>query len=447
MLFDTNILPFRKGVYLVGGCVRDLLLGSRPSDYDLAVSNYNPARFAQQTAEKLSARVINLGKKGRDMFRVICPDYNLDISATYHNDILRDLKNRDFTLNSIAFDTNAKELVDVTGGVNDLNRKVIRMTSDSIFHNDPIRLLRAFRISANCSFVIEPETLGLIRRQSHLIHDTAPERIREEWFKILAHIDSHPTLSAMLETGLFFEMFPEAKQFRETPPDKSPPVDSSMDMLTNYQDLEKILEHPILPGDTAENPVIRSFHSKKKVLIKFALLLQHMGKPRDEDTGERKPPSGTDFPGHVLRRLKLSNREAAYLYRMVQFQDEPLKLFLLKTRDPLTSIHLIRFFMKCDEYAPDLLFLSLMKDKRKNIGEGNEFSEFVLNSLQSDYSAFKRRQLEPRLISGNDLQNIFRLDPSPAFKRILQQLEERRLAGEIQNKTEALHLVHSLLEQ
>ena len=106
----SGIMPKGKGAYIVGGSVRDLLLGQTPVDYDIAVYE-NPKYFAQRVAEKTSGRLVELGKPGQVLFRVVSKNYVYDISPITGNSIEEDLLNRDFTINALAWDLSLKRVI------------------------------------------------------------------------------------------------------------------------------------------------------------------------------------------------------------------------------------------------------------------------------------------------------------------------------------------------
>ena len=113
--FDIEIFPEKPGVYVVGGTIRDLLCGRKPFDYDLAVSQ-DAEVFAKRLADKTSGHVVELGKHGYKMMRVVTGDHFFDIMPLSGNDIFSDLRNRDFTINAMAVEVSSGNLVDPLGG-------------------------------------------------------------------------------------------------------------------------------------------------------------------------------------------------------------------------------------------------------------------------------------------------------------------------------------------
>ncbi|MBW2589648.1 MAG: CCA tRNA nucleotidyltransferase, partial [Deltaproteobacteria bacterium] len=143
----SDITPYVKDAYLVGGSVRDLLLGKSPSDYDIAVIE-NPKKFAEKIAEKTSGRIVEMGKPGQMIFRVVSKNNIFDISSISGSFIDDDLFDRDFTINALAFDLSSGKIIDCMNSLQDIADRNIRMVSKAVFQKDPIRLIRAYRIGA-----------------------------------------------------------------------------------------------------------------------------------------------------------------------------------------------------------------------------------------------------------------------------------------------------------
>jgi poly(A) polymerase len=194
--FDINIFPDRKGVYIVGGSIRDLICDRTPFDYDVVVQG-DPASFAKRLASKTSGRLVELGKHEQTMRRVITRDLIFDIMPLNGTTIEEDLLQRDFTINAMAVAVSCGSLIDRLGGRQDLASKKIRMVFMDVFRKDPVRLIRAYRMAAAFDFSIDPDTRRILARDAHLISGSAGERVREEFFKILQCAGSHAYLADM----------------------------------------------------------------------------------------------------------------------------------------------------------------------------------------------------------------------------------------------------------
>lgn len=166
--FDSNIFPKTKGAYIIGGSIRDLLLGRTPADYDVAVLG-NPEKFANHVALQTNGHLVEMGKPGQMIIRVVAENHIVDISPVNGLTIEDDLNQRDFTINAMAYDLSTGKIIDVLGGLQDLEKKKVKMVSKQIFKKDPIRLLRAFRMGACLGFDIEPQTSSAIAREATII--------------------------------------------------------------------------------------------------------------------------------------------------------------------------------------------------------------------------------------------------------------------------------------
>ena len=190
--------------YVVGGSVRDLLLGRPALDTDIAVT-----AFARQLADRLAGSYVEIGKSGLTIHRVVVGDRIFDVSALHGAGIEQDLRRRDFTINAMAVDAATGNIIDCTGGRKDLQAGIIRMVSPSVFRSDPLRLLRAYRLAAGLSFDIDPATERAIADDAQRIGQSAGERIWAELQQILACRTSRVQLEQMQASGLLTAVFPE----------------------------------------------------------------------------------------------------------------------------------------------------------------------------------------------------------------------------------------------
>jgi putative nucleotidyltransferase with HDIG domain len=451
-IFEQDILPSVKGVFLVGGCVRDILLGLNPVDYDMVVVNKDPESFSREMAEKLSARVIQLGRNDNRIYRIMAKTGCFDISPAFGGHIHSDLLNRDYTLNAIGYSVELKEYTDVTGGIDDLNKKMIRKVSDDVFKKDPVRLLRGFRIAAGCGFTIEPGTLESIQRDVALIQSAAKERIKAEWFKLLAFPNSFYHVSAMAQTGLLFELFPELNALKDCGQNRYHAFNVWDHTLAAFEALEPLIHHSFQVPGLQDDLLSSHFRKDQRALLKYAMLLHDIGKPETKSAHEdgtihfyRHASTGAALTLKINTRLRASNREKDYIYEMVRHHNRPLQLFVLHARNSLRPKNIIRFFMDCRGLVPDLLLHSLADNRGKGLPGKVGYEDFVWNLLSTYFLDFKSLQDSPPPIQGNDLIERFNLSPSPLFKVILNRVKEAWFSGEIKNRNQALELVKKIL--
>jgi len=438
---DIKIIPKIKGAYIVGGSIRDIILGRFPFDYDIAVFG-NPEKFAKKIAVKKSDHIIGLGKKDHKIIRVISDNKIFDISSANGQTIEDDLLKRDFTINAMACSLSSGRIIDCAGGMKDIADKKIRMVSDTAFEKDPVRLIRAYRIGASLNFEIERNTVSFIRKNAKLIKNSAGERIRSEFLKILQTPESHHYISQMADTGLLFAIFPELGKLKGCFQNRFHQYDVFEHTMKAFYHLENILN----------NKITHSIDENTAPLLKFAILLHDTGKPlvkkADNDGnvhfyGHSK--KGAEITKGISSRLKLSTKEKYFIDFIIRNHIDPLHLFVAKSEGTLTNKGITRFFIKCGDNTPCLLLHSIADIKGKGDKANEEFIEFAKNMILKYFSEFMQRKKMPALITGNDLINKFGLSPSPLFKKIISKVEEARLSNQINTRQEALSLVKKIL--
>jgi tRNA nucleotidyltransferase/poly(A) polymerase len=446
--FDTKIFnkSLWKGAYIVGGSVRDRLLGRAPLDFDVAVFG-DAKRFAKRLATESNGHWVEMGKQGHGVYRVIVGKMILDVSPVNGATIEEDLKRRDFTINAMAYDIASKAFIDCVGGMQDLENQIIRMVSRSVFERDPVRLIRAYRMGAAFEFIIEPQTVSAIKTDAGLISNSAGERIRTELFKILETSTSHGHILQMADSGLLFAILPELSSLKGCTQNRYHRFDVFEHTLKAFYHLENILENPVAYFPALGDPQDKWAQKDRAGLLKYCMLLHDIGKPAVKtadrhgrvhfyDHGEKS----ADMAIRINQRLKLSNQAAEYTDFIIRNHILPLLLFTSHQHKNITRRAITRFFMKCGPRTPDLWLHALadIKGKGDEKDEKNPaFIEFARKMITYYYSEYKSQKEHPPLLSGKDLINTFGLKPSPLFKKILTGVEEARLSDSIHSRAEA----------
>lgn len=183
--------------YVVGGAIRDLLLGREPADADVA------CRDALAAARALDGRLVRLGD-GEELtaYRVVLPEHAYDFAELLDGELETDLARRDFTINAMAVDLARDVLIDPHGGQRDLAARVVRMVRASNFDDDPLRTLKGVRMAVKYGFAIEPATLEAIRARAPRILEVARERVVYELSVIFSANAFRRAVSLLRETGL-----------------------------------------------------------------------------------------------------------------------------------------------------------------------------------------------------------------------------------------------------
>jgi len=412
--------------YLVGGCVRDLLLGFEPKDYDLATaarpeqvqllfpgSVLVGAQFGVVLVREGSVQVEVATFRSDHEYQ----DGRRPMEVTFETDAKADVLRRDFTINALLLDPESGEVIDYVYGLADLAGHSVRAigNAERRFLEDHLRLLRAVRFAARLNFTIEAETLAAVRRNAARIGSVSAERVRDELSLMLTSANPRRAFELLDETGLLLEILPEVKALQgvEQPAEFHP----EGDVWTHTMIMLEGLDHP-------------------SVTLALGVLLHDIGKPA---TFERAPDR-IRFNGHVeegvriartiLHRLRYSNEQTEQVVALIanhmKFKDVPrmkestVKRFL---RQPLFDEHMALHRLDCLSSHGSLSNYEWLKQKQE------EVPPEVLKP-------------EP-LLSGTDLIAAG-YKPGPQFKDLLHAVEEAQLNGEILTPAEAMVLVQRL---
>jgi tRNA nucleotidyltransferase (CCA-adding enzyme) len=207
----------RTPIFLVGGAVRDSLLGRVVRDYDLAVpSPPKVLALALGAASWGKAFALSPGRVGLEVWRVAGKGLTIDIAGFEAPlSLEKDLRRRDFTVNALALDVASGAVMDPTGGLGDLSRGILRAVSKKNLLDDPLRILRAYRLAATHGFRLEPGTRALLRRLRRRLSRAAPERIHQELVHLWTSAEPLPALRAAAADGVLATAFllPSSRNF------------------------------------------------------------------------------------------------------------------------------------------------------------------------------------------------------------------------------------------
>jgi tRNA nucleotidyltransferase/poly(A) polymerase len=452
----SHIFPRTPGAYLVGGSIRDCLLGNPPTDYDVVVSE-NAEKYARQIASNLTGRMIKIGKPGQTIMRVVSQGIVVDISSLNGKTIADDLLKRDFSINAMAYDLSSKTLIDNVGGQTDLVKNTIRMLSPQAFVNDPLRLLRAYRLAACLNFAIESKTISAIERHAELIQHCASERIRDELFKMLSAEISYPCVSQMTDNGLLIQIFPEL--FKRSKglvgvPDSRHAIGQTLD---GYNRLEILLNdlYQVLPRSL--EPFFDQLDDSARALLKFSMLWHDIGTPPDhvgnkdsEHHTGRYATESAETAKNICRRLRFSNRHTEYIDLIIQNHARPFVLNSAYRNKSLANKTVVRFFISCGNQAPEVMVHALAQGygshAEKSV-ETQSFLEFMIYMLEDEYTRYMAKAATGPIINGHDLIYEFGLKPSPVFKQVLRFIEEERLSRLKMTRADALDLAKQFIAE
>lgn len=412
-----------------GGCVRDIILGREPSDYDIS-TDATPEQVQQLFRKSLPV--------GAQFGVVIVVEEDIQVEvATFRSDIgsadgrhparvefsaspEEDVRRRDFTINGLLLDPLDGKILDFVGGQADIKAHIVRAIGEPElrFEEDKLRMLRAVRFAARFGYAIEPRTFGAVRKLAPQIHQVSQERVRDELNKMLTEGATRRAFELLDKSGLLHEVLPEVERMKgvEQPPQFHPEGDVWTHTLLM---LEKLA-----PGSPRT--------------LAWGVLLHDVGKPPTF-----RPPTGPNdrirFDEHVevgvriaediCRRLRFSNEDseqiAALVANHMRFKDVP------NMRDSTR-----KRFARLPHFEQHLELHRL--DCLSSHGSLASY-DFVRQFLAQTPPA----QVRPApLVNGEDLKQMgFR--PGPIFKEILSAVEDAQLDGRIANRPEALELVRS----
>ena len=425
--------------HLVGGCVRDLLLGREPADYDVATSaspdevmSVFPRTYAVGAQfGVVLVPVLNDREDGsRDNYAIEVATYRSDgaYSDGRHPDRVQfssearlDVQRRDFTINGLLLDPITREVLDFVGGQADLQRGVIRAIGapELRFSEDKLRMLRAVRFAARFGYQIEANTFAAIRELASQIHQVSRERIRDEILKMLTEGHARRAFELLDETGLLIQVLPEAKKMQgvQQPPQFHPEGDVWIHTLMLLEGLpagvSKTLALGVLLHDVGKPPTFRVAPDR----IRF----------------DNHAEVGTRMAEEICRRFHLSNEETHQVCSLVanhmrfgdvmKMKESTLKRFF---RLPRFEEHLELHRLDCLSSHRDLSLYDFARGK---------------------FNTLRAQQIRPDpLITGDDL--IAAGYPAgPKFKELLTAVEDAQLEGAITTRDEALSLVKRLMAQ
>jgi len=424
---DKDILKKFK-IFVVGGTIRDILLGDTPRDFDIVVPP--PVEAFLNELKKKRYRYFVLDEQEKEYRIILSREEWIDLSQIKGDNIEKDLMMRDFTINSIGVHLKSGTVIDPTDGIKDLKGKIIRTVSGTNLIQDPLRIVRAFRFFATLGFSIEKKTEELIRELHPLINLVAKERIKYELFLILKSNRAFETFKYMEEMGLLYDIFPELRSLRYT--------------SQRYYDEQNLLYHSMMTMKHTEEIIEReNYPDELKALIKLASLLHDIAKP---ETLSYDDEGNTHFYGHdkigaekveqIAWRLKFSNKEKDILKKLVRYHMYP---HLLSAEKEITKKAANRYLRKTDELAFPLLRMALGDALASPPRPGGMMGYEKLEKILREILEEKKKQKE-RIITGHDLISLG-LEPGPLFRKILEEIEDMRAQGEIKTKEEALAFI------
>ena len=427
-------------IYLVGGAVRDGILDIETKDFD----------FTTNASSEDSIKMLNKNKyKTTEIGRAFgtiettVEDYSIHIT-TYREDkynkdsrkpeiktsgeLETDLSRRDFTVNAIAYDINNNEIIDPYGGLKDLSEGLIRTpdTADISFSDDPLRMLRACRFVSTHGFTPNNELFKAISKNVERIEIVSTERIRDEFTKLLTGKDPSLGLKAFVESGLSELIMPELNELK-----------IEVDPKHHHKD---VYEHTMVVLDRV-SPTLVS---------RMSALLHDIGKPKTKGIENGKvhfrhhEVVGAKMSKKILKRLKYDNETIKKVSLLVENHLRP-HTFKMGWTDSAVRRYIIDAGGLLEELN-DLVRADITTKNKAKYEEINEYLDEMEERIKEVAEKEELSKLRPPL-SGDEIMEIFDLEPGPSVGIIMKALYEQRINDGEVSKEEATKLAKEVYKK
>ncbi len=477
-------IPADLPIYLVGGAVRDAMLGRKVRDLDFAmpaaalqsarrVANELQAAYYPLDTERETGRVVLTSPEGQRSY--------LDFATFRGPDLEADLRARDFTVNAMAVDLNAPQsLIDPLGGAAHLRARQLHACKQSAFLDDPIRITRGVRLAVELNFRLHPDTLAIIRKAISGLTHVSAERVRDELVRMFEGVPVGSCLQALDVLGLIPYLLPELSALRgleQPPPHINDAWRHTLDAINKLSALLNVLAVNYDP-DSAANLItgqvslrlgryrqLISDHLAKEIcvgrsgrgLLFLAALYHDVGKAQarqEDETGRVRflehEVLGADLLALRGRELHLGNPEIGRLYTIVRHHMRPI--LLANTGKLPSSRAIYRFYRDVGEAGVDICLLSLADvwatygpDLSQDIW--HQQVEVVRSLLEGWWERQDDIVRPPALLNGDELMAGLSIKPGPLVGKLLEIIREAQVEGIVTDRQGALDLARIYLER
>ncbi|PKB71687.1 MAG: hypothetical protein BZY87_04245 [SAR202 cluster bacterium Io17-Chloro-G6] len=464
--------------YLVGGYVRDWLLSAKPGrDIDIVVFGDAEA-VAQGIVRAFGGTIVPLSPD-HGVVRVVTHSdsgdsdqenvpWNIDVGGATGG-IEDNLVRRDFTINAIAVPLSdwrsSDAVIDTLGGRTDMANKTVRALSPTVFQDDPGRLLRAVRLAGQLKFRIEPGTSKQIAADALLLAGVSPERVREEFLKILSLDGAKGQLEVLDHFGLFELVVPELQSAKGVDQPNMHYWDvwghtmhtvEAAELVTKGHQNSPIYSCvPWTPDSEAHFSRMATDGHTRRTVLKLAALFHDVAKPQTKSldaTGRTRffghSEQGAEIAASRLGQLRVGSKGIEMVGKMVEQHLRPTNM--QNGEEWPTDRAVYRYFRDLGDVAIDTLYLC-MADYLAAKGPGLVHEDW-LNHARMMGHILHVGTSEPvsltatRLVTGHDLMTHFNLQPGPKIGAVLEHVEEAQAVGEIETKEQALEMASDLLK-
>lgn len=436
--------------WIVGGALRDELLGRPVTDLDIAVEG-DPEAAAREVAAEVRGPVFRLSE-AFGAWRVVDRREGrvYDFSPLQGETIEEDLAKRDFTVNAMARPRKGGELIDPLGGREDLEARTLRVLGPAAYENDPLRPLRLARFAAELGFAPDPETERLTAAAAPRVAEASGERVFAELRRLVLAPDAVEGLALADRLGLLRAVLPELSDLHDVDQSHFHHLDvygHTLEVLERLTELERdatgelreVLEEPLADELT------------RGEALRFAALLHDIGKPATHDV---RDDGRVTFIGHdrlgeqmvraICRRLRTSERLSRFLEAVTRHH---LVLGFLVHERPLDRRGVYRYLERTSPVEVEVTLLSCadrLATRGKNAEPAIDAHLQLADELMPAALEW-RRSGPPRVpVRGDELAQELGLEPGPELGRLLAELEEAAYAGEATERQQAIDLARRL---
>ena len=464
----------QEKIYLVGGAIRDLLLG-RPlgKDFDFVAAG-EVTDLAKRLAAATGGHAFSLNDSfgtWRVVLKLGKGKSEVDFSPMQGGDILEDLKQRDFTINSIGISLEEiwgdkhLQFIDPLHGLSDLRHRALRVNSEESLIRDPLRMLRGFRLVHTLGFKVEENTLKMIQKHKKLILRSAWERIRSEFFAALNERKAGRFLRDLHQSGLLGEIFPEIQGWESYDPGihhgfpllvhAVRTVEAGEILFAHFEELYpshvRLLDHHF--SSTIEEGISR------EALFKFAAFFHDSGKP---GTRSLSADGQVRFLDHdqegqrinliIAQRMKLSRKSVRIISELTR---QHMRILSLAKAEEVTPRAKYRFFRELGKEGIDAVFLALSDGLassqndmgwplvRELPGDLGKIRGVAEELLRYYFEEFSPKPPKP-LLDGKEIMEAFKLPPGEGVGRLLDRLREAEMTGRVRTREEGLEFLKNL---
>jgi len=473
--------------YYVGGALRDSLLKRPSGDIDIALPKESVREAALSLARKLKASAFEMDAQFGVWRLTTKNGLQIDLAAYQGKNIKEDLLRRDFAANSLGLPVkaecgviykkgfllkfNKKDLLDFSGGLDDIKNKILNINNKKVFKEDPLRMLRAYRTASELGFKISPSTTAQLKKDKKLISKPAGERVRTELVRLFTAQDAYEFLCDMDKTGLLTALFPELEKQRRCAPQYYGDGGVLKHTLLVVKRLEWLLGNlkKVFPKHYKKLEKV----TKEKHLFIMAALLHDVAKPATAKMlGGRlrffhHEEKGAEMAKEILTALRYSTAETRLICAMIASHLRPSNL---ASNGDISDKSAYKFFRSLGESAIPMLLLcwadygsyvtdAQLKKILKRSGEevmsleeGKAEGPFaktlrhmqVVSFLFNKFFDEKKKIIPVKLLDGREIMQILNIPSGPKIGEYMELLAEAQAEGKVTDKESAAEFLKNI---